>query len=78
MKIYTVTIIEREDYEMEPWVTSFSSREKAEAFMDKVIEKLRQYGAEYCVSVTFDSGELDDEIYLDWVDARWEPEEEEE
>lgn len=78
MKICTVTIIERDDHEMEPWVTSFSSREKAEAFMDKVTAKLREYGAENDVSVTYDSGDLDDEMYLDWVDARWEPEEEEE
>ena len=76
MKICTVTILERGDFDMEPWVTSFSSREKAEAFVEKAKEKLRQYGVEDEVSVTYDSGEVDDEMYLDWIDARWEEDDE--
>lgn len=77
MKIFTVTIIERGDNEMEPWVTSFSSKEKAKAFMEKAIAKIEEYGVRDDVSITCDSGEIDDEMYLDWIDARWEECEEE-
>lgn len=78
MHVFTVTIMEKGDMEMTPWVSSFSSREKAEAFVEKAKEKLRGLGIEDEVGVTIDSGELDDEQYLDWIDARWEPENEEE
>lgn len=75
--IYTVTIVERGDDDMMPWVTAFSSEEKAEAFIEKVKAKLRLYGVEDQVSVTCDSGNLDDEMYLDWIDARYSDLEEE-
>ena len=78
MTVFTVTIIEKQDYEMEPWVSSFSSRENAEGFKGAVEAKLREYGMDDQVSVSIDSGELDSEKYLDWVDSCWGPEKKEE
>lgn len=57
--------------EMDIWTASFSTEEKADAFKDKVEEKLRKYGVFETVDVTKDCGELDDEMYLGWIDARY-------
>lgn len=62
--IYTVSIT---DGDREPWISSFSSRERAEAFKCKAKERLKQYGATW-VSVESDKGSLDSEEYLEWID----------
>ena len=70
--VYTVTIRENGSYDFTPWVSTFSSREAAEAFAAKAEEKLKQYGAEDEMQITLDSGEMDSELYLDFIDARYE------
>lgn len=69
MLIYTVTI--RELYpidDMGTWTSSFSSREKAEAFIEKAREKFEEHNDDGNYSFTVDSGVLDSEAYLDWID----------
>lgn len=73
-RIYTVTL-DRCDSEHMPWVSSFSSRTKAIEFKQKVEEKLDSYGVSNIFLVTMDSGELDDEQYLEWIDAEFGEEE---
>ena len=67
-RIATITIC-RCDPDCLPWVSSFSSREKALEFKRKVEEKLDSYGVSDGFLVTIDSGPLDDEDYLNWIDA---------
>lgn len=70
-KIYTVSIYDMLDEDMDIWTASFSSRKRAEAFRDKVIAKLNEYEATETVKVTLDSGEINDEEYIDWLDGRY-------
>ena len=73
-RITTITI-NRCDPDCLPWVSAFSSREKAISFKRKVEEKLEFYGKSDLFLVTMDSGELDDEQYLEWLDAEFGEEE---
>ena len=73
-RIYTVTL-DRCDSEHMPWVSSFSSREQALEFQRKVEEKLDSYGVSGAFLITMDSGDLNDEQYLDWLDAEFGKEE---
>ena len=69
-RVWTVSIKDREDSDMDIWTTSFSAEEKADAFKAAVEEKLKAYGAFEKVDVIKDSGSLDDTGYLSWIDTR--------
>lgn len=69
--IWTVSIKDRLEPEMSIWTASFSTEEKANAFVKKVKEKLKSYGALDTTDVIKDRSYLDDEMYLDWIDDRW-------
>ena len=71
----TTICIDRCDADYTPWVSSFSSRARAVEFKRKVEEKLDSYGVSDIFLVTMDSGELDDEQYLEWIDAEFREEE---
>ena len=71
----TTICISRCDPECTPWVSSFSSRERAVEFQRKVEEKLDSYGVSGAFLITMDSGDLNDEQYLDWLDAEFGKEE---
>ena len=58
--IWTVSIKDRLEPEMDIWTATFSTEKKADDFIEKAKEKLRSY--------------LDDEMYLSWIDARWDEE----
>lgn len=70
-RIWTVSIKDREDAEMSIWTTSFSTEEKADAFKAAVEEKLKGYGVLETVDVIKDCSELDDDMYLSWIDDRY-------
>lgn len=69
--IWTISIKDREDADMDIWTASFSTEEKADAFKAAVEERLRVYGAFETVDVIKDASYLDDDMYLDWIDARY-------
>ena len=71
----TTICISRCDPECTPLVSSFSSREQALEFQRKVEEKLDSYGVSGAFLITMDSGDLNDEQYLDWLDAEFGKEE---
>ena len=77
-RTYIVAMKERSDDEMSIWASPFTSREKAEAFVAKVKQRLAQYGMENEWQIDIDSGEMNDEQYLVWIDARYEDYEKEE
>ncbi len=68
--IYTVAIKDLESKEMDIWTSAFSTREKAEAFMQEAKRKLAVRGIT-TVQVCLDSGYLDDDMYLGWIDDRY-------
>ena len=68
--IYTVAIKDLESEEMDIWTSAFSTREKAEAFMQEAKRKLAVLGIT-TVQVCLDSGYLDDDMYLGWIDDRY-------
>lgn len=70
--VYIVSMKEREDDDMDIWSTPFTSHEKADAFVEKVVDKLEKYGMGGQWQISIDSGKPDDEMYLDWIDARYE------
>ena len=76
-KFITTVTIDRCDSEYAPWVSSFSSRALALEFKRKVIAKLETYGISDVFVVFIDSGELNDEQYLDWIDNEFRKEENE-
>lgn len=69
--IITTVTINRCDSDYTPWVSSFSSRALALSFKQRVEEKLDSYGVSGDFLITLDSGTLDDEQYLDWIDAEF-------
>lgn len=69
--IWTVSIKDREDAEMDIWTASFSTEVKADAFKAAVEEKLKGYSVLETVDVTKDCSELDDDMYLSWIDDRY-------
>ena len=69
--IWTISIKDREDEEMDIWTASFSTEEKADVFKAAVEVKLKAYGVFETVDVTKDASHLDDDMYLDWIDARY-------
>ena len=73
--VITTVTIDRCDSEYTPWVSSFSSRALALAFKQKVEAKLDSYGVSGDFLITLDSGALDNEQYLDWIDAEFGEEE---
>ena len=71
----TTICISRCDPECTPWVSLFSTREQALEFQRKVEEKLDSYGVSGALLITMDSGDLNDEQNLDWLDAEFGKEE---
>lgn len=69
--IWTVSIKDRLEPEMSIWTASFSTEKKADAFIEKVKERLKKYDALETTDVVKDKSYLDDEMYLDWIDDRW-------
>ncbi len=69
-EVYTVSMRERGDEDMDIWTSAFSTRELAEEFAKKAKERLARYGMEDEWQISIDSAELNDEMYLDWIDAR--------
>ena len=69
--IWTVSIKDREDAEMDIWTASFSTEKKAEDFKAKAEEKLKGYGVYGTVDVCIDCSYLDSEVYLEWLDDRY-------
>lgn len=69
--IWTVSIKDRVDEEMDIWTASFSSEAKADEFKAKIEEKLKGYGVFESVDVCEDYSRVDSEMYLDWIDARY-------
>lgn len=68
MKIYTVAIIWG-DTMADPFISAFSTREAAEAYAEKAAEHIRAKGYDkYDFRIEFDSGNLDSEEYLDYID----------
>ena len=62
--IYTVTLIDKMEDSFEPWTTSFSTMEKAQAFMDSVAVMLRDAGLTDTWTVSIDSLEINSQYYL--------------
>lgn len=69
--IYTVSIINTADPCASSWTTPFSSRAKAEAFMKKAEERIKQLGLEWFLKIDLDSMKLDSEEYLTWLDEEY-------
>lgn len=69
MKIYTVAIIWG-DTMADPFISSFTTREAAESYAQKAAEHLLAKGYDnYDCRICFDSGNLDSEEYLDYIDS---------
>lgn len=68
--VFTVAIKDLECEEMDIWTSAFSTRELAEEFMRAVRRKLAAYGVT-TVQVCLDSGDLDGDVYLSWLDDRY-------
>lgn len=68
--IFTVAIKDLACEEMDIWTSAFSTRELAEEFMRAVRRKLAAYGVT-TVQVCLDSGDLDGDVYLSWLDDRY-------
>lgn len=69
--LWTVSIKDREDEYMNIWTASFSTEEKADEFKAAAEEKLKHYGVYETVDVCKDSSEIDEDMYLNWIDARY-------
>ena len=66
MKIWTVTIINTLDVpNAEPWTSSFSTEEKAEAFKNAIDSLATLYNMSDSIYVSIDSGTMDSLYYLD-------------
>lgn len=71
VQFWTVSILDRDDPEMDVWTHIFSTEQKADDFILKVQEKLKKYDVD-TVTVTKDFTEnIDDDFYLDWLDQRY-------
>lgn len=68
-KVYTVAIIANLDSSCAPWISAFSSREKRDAFIDAVKQRIIKAGKEDEFAVFGDSGAMDDTDYLDYLPA---------
>lgn len=68
--MYNVAIKDLEDDECDIWISSFSTREKAEAFMKEAKRKLCDLNI-CTVQVCLDSAYVDDDMYLGWIDDRY-------
>lgn len=69
--LWTVSIKERDDPDMDIWTACFSTEKKADAFKAAAEAKLKGYGVIERVDVTKDCSTLDDDMYLDWIDERY-------
>ena len=69
--LWTVSIKDREDPDMDIWTASFSTEEKVDAFKASAEEKLKAYGVFGTVDVTKDCSTINDDMYLDWIDERY-------
>lgn len=68
--VYTVAIKDLECSEADIWISAFSTREAAENFKAEAEAKLAEYGIT-TTQVCLDSGYLDDDMYLSWLDDRY-------
>ena len=58
-----------------PRVASFATRRTAEHYMERVKQKLEFYGIRDYYTVSLDSGPLDNQDYLSWIDEEFGEEE---
>ncbi len=70
-RVWTISIKDREDDEMDIWTASFSTEDKADSFKARVEEKLKGYGRLETVDVIKDCSVIDSEMYLSWIDDRY-------
>lgn len=70
-KIWTVSIKDREDEEMDIWTAAFSTEQQAKEFKAKAERKLKGYGVYETVDVCIDCSYLGSELYLEWLDDRY-------
>ena len=54
-----------------PRVAAFGTRKEAERYRQRVLRKLEHYGIRDYYTVTVDSGPLDNQDYLDWIDEEF-------
>ena len=70
--IYTVSLKSNIEIDMDVMTSSFSTREKAERFAEKLRDKLKSLNLD-CFQVSIDSGYLDDDTtYIDWIEEMYE------
>lgn len=76
--IYTVSLKSNIETDMDVMTSSFSTREKAERFAEKLRDKLKSLNLDG-FQVSIDSGYLDDDTtYIDWIEEMYEEVNEEE
>lgn len=68
MKVWTVAIVRPSG---DPWVASFSSEKKAKKFKKNCETALRDAGHADDTVLSIDSGDIDSDLYLDWIDERY-------
>ena len=66
--LYTVAIIDAEAGEEAVLISTFDNAEKAEDFIAKAKDKIAAYGVQNTVRIVRDSGTLNSEEYLGWLD----------
>lgn len=69
-RVYTVAIINEQYGTADPWISAFSTREKAEVFSDAALKLIgNHYGWPYVVQS--DSGVIDSEEYLRLLESEY-------
>lgn len=69
--IYTVSLKSNIETDMDVMTSSFSTREKAERFAEKLRDKLKSLNLDG-FQVSIDSGYLDDDTtYIDWIEEMY-------
>ncbi|MDL2206548.1 hypothetical protein LJC33_06550 [Eubacteriales bacterium OttesenSCG-928-N13] len=69
-KIWTVTI-DHGYMNAQPWTSSFSTEAAAMKFKAKAEKKIKAHNIDDFVSAVIDSGYLDSEEYLEWLDETY-------
>ena len=70
MTLWLVSIKERHA-DSDAWLSVFSTEEKADAFIAKAKGKLHEHNELSEFEITKDFGNIDDEMYLRWIDERY-------
>ena len=69
--IYTVSLKSNIETDMDVMTSSFSTREKAERFAEKLRDKLKSLNLDG-FQVSIDGGYLDDDTtYIDWIEEMY-------